>query len=402
MPDPVYAVASGTLWGVVAWRARHAARPGAERSLWFVLAMLACAITVQLSPVRARADRTLSAVGGTAWVYLSCAVLAAAGARSLVEHVRGDPPARRRLRLHVLAAVAALVLITVSFLDTPRISAGSGGTYTALEQRAPLYAGGAVSLARWLAWLSLLVWALSGMAQVTGQYAEHAERVTPGRLTTGLRLGAIGCRVGYGHVVLKTFIVLGWVAGHGPRLLVLDDIAESFAFASIALITVGSTHDALTSHVRRLGRTLHQLRALWQLRRLSAALYRAVPDDSARISGVGVQSRLMWRVVGIRDRELALRHYVGAGVLRSAYQAACAAGFTGDHAHVVAEAAWLEAARLAKARGLAPAAAPADPSYELRNGQDLDAEVRLLVEVARAHRDCPVVPAFAAAHNVAS
>lgn len=396
MVNLVYAAGAAPLWVLVLWRIDKVRRPGAERSLWFVLAMLACAITVDTDGPRRLADHALAAVGGAAWVWTCCAVLAAAGARSLVVHTRAGRQDVRSRRLHLAVAAAALAVVTLSFVFTPSQPALHHAS-AALLQRAPFYAGTVQSVARWSVWLAFVTWALVGMAEVTAEAAGHADRATPGRLATGLRLGALGCTIGYGYVALKVVVVAAWALGVGPQLLVVDQIAIGVAFLSIALIASGATYDAGLARARAGVRTAGQLRALRRLGPLWSVLYQAAPRSAATLTTSGIRPRLSRRVLEIRDRQLALRPYVGPDAPRRALESAQAAGYRGEQAKAVAEAAWLEAARLAKAAGSTPIVdQPYDPVYEVSGGQSLDEEVRWLLLVAHAHARSTLVRTFAA------
>jgi len=400
MPNIAFILTAAFLWTVVTWRADKARRPGTERSLWFVLLMFAASTTVLIDRPWQLANKFLSPLGGAGWVWTCCSVLAAAGARSLVVHTQAERQKTPCPRLHLWLAAAALVIVTLSYIGHPAPPKLDGPSL-GFVQRESLYQGGIAAGVRWAVWLGFLTWALTGMEHVTRQYAQHARRATPGRLTTGLRFGAMGCRVGYGYVALKAMVVAAWVGGAGLRLGPVDQVGDWIALLSVALIVVASTYDALLSRARAFLKAVSQLRALRRLRPLWMALSQAAPYNAARIPTSSVRQRLSRRVLDIRDRQLALRPYADPDLPRRALEAAEQAGYCGEQARVLAEATWLESARQAKVHGFAATAdVPYDATYEVSGGKDLDEEVTWLLGVADAHRHSSFVRAFVAGRPI--
>lgn len=392
--DLAVAGSAFTLWIVVVSRTGNVMRPGPERSLWFVLAMFALSLTVRVDPIRQVLAHALGDFS-VPLVYLCCAVLAAAGARRLVDSVAD--PMTRYARPPLLLTAVALAVVVASYVFGPAPAALPVDASSAVLERAPYYAGGLESVARWSVWLAYLTWALVGNAQLTGRFAKHAARATPGRLTIGLSLGELGCRVGFAYVALKAVMVAAWFLGVGPQLLPLDVLADLAALVSMALITIAATYDALRARARTIRMTASRVRSLWRLRNLWRVLKKAAPDDAGSLEGPTVRSLLFCVALGIRDRQLALRPYVGADAPRSALEAAHAAGYRGAEARAQAEAAVLEAGRRAKLHGATPVADVAyDATYEIVGGRDLDEEVCWLERVAGAHRRSPFVSSFAA------
>jgi len=397
MPDVVVGPIAAALWIVVVRRRNSALRKGPEQALWFVLTMFACAVTLQVSWSWLWVDRAAASLGGAAWAGLCLAVLAAAGARSFT--VRTAPDQRPRFRrLHLPLTLAGLAAVTLSFNDHQERSPSPTASFVALKQ-AEFYQGGPAAALRWSVWLGLLTWVLADAVQVTTRYADEARLVEGWRphMRSGLALGAIGCRIGYGYVALKALVTAGWTIGFGPHLAVLDETADMLACLSVAMILIAATYNTTATRAVAARQTMRQLLAWHRLRPLSITLYRAVPHGAAQLSGWTPRQRLSRRVLGIRDRQLALRPYIDAGTPRHALEAALDAGYAGTEARAAAEAAWLVTALLAKARGLPPVTdVPYDLVYEVTGGRDLNEEAAWLLGVS-AHREGRFVHYYGAA-----
>lgn len=204
--------------------------------------------------------------------------------------------------------------------------------------------------------------------------------------------------MGYGYVLLKAVVVIGWLVGFGPSLLQLDQIADFASLGSVACVMSGVGYDAIVLGLHKARTAVVHARQLCQLRSLSEGLKAAAPDNAGSIPAFGIRYRLSRRVIEIRDRQLSLRAYVDGGAPNRALAAATAAGLAGDDARATAEASWIAAACAAKAHGRKPRAVPSQSPEP--GGSNLEAEAAWLVRVASAHRQHRVVRAFVVAELV--
>lgn len=371
------------LWAAVIWRYDKAWRAGAERSLWFVLLMFAVALTVSLPGFTRPLNNALSDVGGATWIWNCAALLAAAGTRSLAWHT--SAPGKQLTRAYLPLAGAALVITTLTYVWSPGPAVPADSSAEVMRH-ATLHAGMVTSAIRWAIWLSFLTWALTGMVEVTKQASGSAARVMPGRLT-GLHLGPLACRIGYGYVAVKLVMVVAWDLGAGPALTKLERFGDFLALLSILIIVFAATCDSLLDRLRQGRQAGSRYFALLRLRPLWVLLRQAAPDAAATIPVRGARRRLKQRVLNIRDRQLALRPYVPDEAPRLAFEAAVDAGLQGQEAQATAEAAWLEAARRVKlAGGEMVQHGTYDSRYEVVGANDLDGEVDWLLQVSSARR----------------
>lgn len=395
MVTRVSLILSVVLWLMVVWRSPSVRRPGAARSLWFVFVMFACAGTLYaLEPVGREAQALLQPVGGAPVAWLCCAIGAAAGGRSMAIHSR-EPGAgqRQQLGVNVALALVGAVGILFSFVLSPPVAAVYRFAPAELSWRAGFYVGSWQSVLRWSIWLGYLMGVLVWLARLSYSQAGYAQKGTLARVSVGLRIAAFGCRVGYGYVLLKAVVVIGWLVGSGPSLLQLDQIADFASLGSVACVMTGVGYDAIVLGLRDAQAAVVHARQFCQLRSLSEGLKAAAPDSAGSIPAFGIRYRLSRRVIEIRDRQLSLRAYIDGDAPHRALAAATAAGLAGDDARATAEAAWIAAACTAKAHGREPRAVPSQSPEP--GGSNLEAEAAWLVRVASAHRQHRVVGAFA-------
>ena len=385
MPNLVLTIAAAALWLVVLFRARRMlGGTSTERSLWCVLIMFAGSVTLLIDPLRQAVVHGRATSTGYALATFTVAVLACVSARSLVVCTSPGPTARRRSAVNAALAGAALAGGAVSYLLAPPLD----GRYASLAQH-PQQIGVAGPVLRAAAFLVYLSWALVGMSRVSLRYARHAPA---GPLRKGLMLGGVGCLLGFGCVALKTVVVAGWVAQANIPLARLNSAADGVALSSMLLIVAGASWQLLTAQARSVVSATTDIRARRQLRPLWQALQPAAPLDGGQLPAVGARLRLVRRVVEIRDRQLSLRCYASRATHQAALLAAEQAGYRGSDASAVAEAAWLETARRAKASGAAPATHLGGGNDVVPTGGGaLDEEVRWLQQVTHAYQHVPLV-----------
>jgi len=371
--DALHGLAGLGLCLLMAARVRMLRAGATSRSLWVALAVLGLVQVLQVDAVYRGAEHALGHPGSAALLTHGLTVLAAAATLSLHNSLDPDRAAGRGRR-HLLWAGAALAMMLSAFALSP-----PSAVPAALARRSEYYDATVPSAVTWAAYLSYLSWSLAGMFGATRRFATQAPA---GPLRTGLRLGAAGIGVGFGYVVLKVVVVGTWLAGLGPSIVRFDAVSEAVVLSCcLLLIGTGSAYEAISARitaVRRRAtrrRSLRRLQPLAQILQLSPAGGYSLPVD-------GDQQRLICQVTDIRDAQRSLRGFIDPTVLRRAEAVARAAGVAGDQAGVLAEAAALELARRAKARGERPRPSVLQPPA---GGRDLDEEVRCLERLAAAY-----------------
>lgn len=387
MPDALHTVAALCLGVLTGARTSMLRGTVTARCLWVALALLGLCQALQVQPVYRTLEDLTGLPGSAALTIHALTVLAAVATRALHDSLDPGRPAGLDRRPVLLAAGALLVMGTAYGLAPPT------EVPTALAHRSEYYDATAGTAVVWTAYLLYLNWSLAGMFAATRRFAGQAQ---PGPTRTGLRLGAAGIAVGFGYVALKVVVVAGWLAGHGPALVQPDAIGEALVLTCcLLLIATGSAYEALNSRVAGLPRALTRRRSLRQLRRLARVLAQSSPGAQYRLPAQDDHQRLILRVTDIRDAQRSLRAHTEPGVRQRAHDAALAAGTAGQDAEDLADAATLELARRAKARGQRPyPSTVAEPT----GGWDLDSEIHCLQRLAVAYGH-PFVRGYADAHD---
>lgn len=387
MPDLLHALAGLCLVVLTAARTSMLRGTVTARCLWIALALLGVCQALQVQPVYRAIEQWSGLPGSAALTVHVLTVLAAVAARAL--HDSLDPARPPGLdRRPVLWAAAALVVMGTAYGLAPPAEVPP-----ALAHRSEYYDDTPGTAVVWAAYLLYLNWSLAGMFAATRRFARQAQ---PGPTRSGLRLGATGIAVGFGYVALKVVVVAGWLAGYGPALVQPDAVGEAVVLTcSLLLIATGSAYEALSSAAADLPRALARRRALGQLRRLAQVLAQSSPGAQYRLPAQNDHQRLILRVTDIRDAQRTLRAHTAPGLREHAHATALRQGYAGQHADDLADAAALELARRAKARGQRP-----HPSTVNRptGGRDLDSEVRCLQRLAAAYGH-PFVSGYANAHD---
>lgn len=357
------------------------------RCLWLALALLGLCQALQVQPVYRGLEHSTGLPGSAALVIHALTVLAAVAARALHDSLDPDRPPGLDRRSLLWAGGALLVMGTAYALAVP------AGVPAALAHRSEYYDGTFATAVVWAAYLLYLNWALAGMFSATRRFAGQAQ---PGPTRTGLRLGAAGIAVGFGYVALKVVVVAGWLSGHGPALVAFDATCEALVLAcSLLLIATGSSYEVLTAVANRRLRARARRRSLRRLAGLARLLAYSSPGARYRLPARNDHQRLILRVTDIRDAQRTLRGHTPPAARQHAYRAARAAGHPHDDADDLADAAALELARRAKARGRRPSPSTlAQPT----GGRDLAGEVACLERLAAAYKH-PFVGRYADTHD---
>jgi hypothetical protein len=292
--------------------------------------------------------------------------------------------ARRRSARHACWIAAAFALMSVFFalaavdVDEVRFAARYGDVPWVLEY--------------WLVYLFCL--APVSLA-ITGETWRYARLVTGAMLRAGLRLIGVGALCALVYHVHKALLFAA------KRLDVAYPVAAGRLLdvwlppAATVLVLVGATSQwwGQRLRLRSLARWFRRYRVYLALRPLWLALYRANPQialspPSPRLFEVLVPRdlglRLYRRVIEIRDGRLALQPYLDPGVAAEAHRRAAGSGVSGQELDAVVEAAVLDEALRAHARGRPLVHSSAQISVP--GGGDFDSDVAFLTEVARTFR----------------
>lgn len=210
--------------------------------------------------------------------------------------------------------------------------------------------------------------------------APRAMRVSLWALTGGLLLAC-----------LPWAFNLGWLLTEDTAWL--DPIGPIDAVTGLILAFGAASPLVATAHrVVRHYRALRELEALWR------ELTSVVPDivfEAVR-PGLGVRQlrlRLHRRVVELRDAMLTLREHVTSAELRAAQEHVAAQVSDEQRREAAATACWLAAAVAARHRGGEPMVRR--EGLTSAPGDDLDEEVRQLLEIAQWYRS-PLVDRYRA------
>jgi uncharacterized protein DUF6545 len=229
---------------------------------------------------------------------------------------------------------------------------------------------------------------------IVGETWRYARVVTDAMLRAGLRLIGVGalCALVY-HVHKALFFAANRFDVVYPAAGRLLDVWLPPVATVLVLVGATSQWWGLRLRLPSLARWFRWYRAYLELRPLWLALYRANPQialvpPSPRLFEVLVPRdlglRLYRRVIEIRDGRLALQPYLDPGVAVQARRMAAESGITGQKLDAVVEAAVLDAALRAQARGrpLVHSAA----RISVPGGGDFESDVAFLTEVVRAFR----------------
>ncbi|GIE94135.1 MAB_1171c family putative transporter [Paractinoplanes rishiriensis] len=201
-------------------------------------------------------------------------------------------------------------------------------------------------------------------------------------------------------LLVYTVAMAGYFLSPRPALADLGLAELGLAELGLAAAGLGAVTCATGVGLPVLGPRWDRMRAYRRLRHLWQALGRAVPDvvlDPPRLPWLDAWNpwradfRLYRRVIEIRDGVLALRPHLDPAVADAARRLAREAGQAPDEQAATAAAAQLRAA-LTRLEGSAPAVHGEPPPIDLTPaGPGLDAELRVLVPLARAFASSPIV-----------
>lgn len=359
---------------------RSWARDPARRAVFVIVAALAASMTVNTPWVYDTVWR-LTGVPNLARLLSHLFMLGVAWSiQAVVLHV-SPPPGGPRRRTWREAAWPGLVLLGMclafALSDTPVNSV----------RFAPQYGGAPGVLEYWLIYLCYLVPVLGHATWFALLEAGQSENWA---VRAGLRLLAAGSAltVVY-HLHKAAYFACRRFGLHYPDELraPLDILLTPMAaFAVLLGLALPSWWPARLRWLRDF--CLHlRLRPLWR------ALYQANPNIALMAPASflaelftfrDLDLRLYRRFVEIRDGRIALESYLDPRVADAASREGARSGLRGQRLEAFAEAAMLDAAIAARARGLPPAGA-AGPAA-VPGGVDLSSDAAFLGLVSRAYR----------------
>lgn len=383
------------------WLHRRDPKPTRPPMIVILLA-LGCAFVFLAPAVQAVESRIVPSLGRL--LSNVSTLVAAFGFLNLMLYV--SHPAeqvRARTRPRLVALLAALLVMVVTFVATRDLPTGTG-LFTGLYRSHP-------TLALYvLAYSVYLGVALVDLAWI----ALHAVRYTRRYLRVGMAVLAVGCLLGLSYVAQKVVSVAGEMVGRGPAeafctgpfATVGCTFAVGMPALSVLAIIVGGVIPPLGPRVETAVRWLGRWRAYRRLGPLWRALYDAVPEIAltsphavqGRIPRRDMAFRLYRRVIEIRDGLLVLHPYRDPDTDRANQEAAEQAGLRGDGLAAAVEAADIAAA-LRRRRSGEPATETGAPADRQPGGEpaDLAAETAWLVRVSTAFARVEQAPEVASA-----
>ncbi|RSN04856.1 hypothetical protein DMB42_29100 [Nonomuraea sp. WAC 01424] len=359
---------------------RSWARDPAGRAVFVILAAIAASTTVN-TPWAYDAVWRLTGVPNLARLVSHAFMLAVAWSVGTFVRQVGQPPEGPRRRTWGEAAWPALVLLGMCLtfalartpVNSPRFAVRYGDTPGVLEY--------------WLVFLCYLVPVLCHATWFALREARQTENRAVG---AGLRLIAVGASltVLY-HLHKAAYFACRRVGADYPDLLraPLDMLLVPLGVLAVLLgLALPSWWPARLRWFRDF--RLHlRLRPLWR------ALYRASPDIALLapapfltelVTFRDLDLRLYRRFVEIRDGRIALEPYLDARVTDAARREGARSGLRGQRLEAFAEAAAVDAAIRARARGLPPDGGAGTAAVP--GGVDLSSDAAFLGLVSRAYR----------------
>jgi hypothetical protein len=357
-------------------------RDPARRAVFVVVSALAASMTVN-TPWMYDAVWRLTGVPNLARLLSHALMLVVAwGILTFVAHLSpsAGPPRwswRESWRgLAWPALVLAGMCVAFALADTPvndvRFAARYGGAPGVVEY-----------------WLLFMCYLVPALCRVIGFGLREAGQTPDAAVRVGLRLLAMGAAVTLLYHLHKAayFACLRFGVGYpgvlrAPLDMLLTPSAAVLVLAGLSVPSWGRT---------RLG-WLRDYRLHLRLRPLWRALYQANPDIALMVPASllsemlafrDLDLRLYRRFVEIRDGRVALLPYLDPRVAGQAMRQGAGAGLRGLRLEAFAEAAVLDAALRARARGLPPAG---EQHVSVPGGGDLGSDAAFLGLVSRAYR----------------
>ncbi|MFD8023714.1 MAB_1171c family putative transporter [Streptomyces lavendulae] len=373
------------LWVVALWRLPAAIRIPRQRPLWTAFACIAVADTIGRPEVKAvlfeptGINNLATLFKHTLGIGGSTAILFFVIAMAKPSFLRWGRP------LLYVGAAAGTALLTTFFAHMPRP--------TEVENIFEASLGHAAGTGYCLVFLGYLTAAMTIASTLFWSYGQRAAGTA---LRIGLRLLGAGTMFGALYTTWRIAHMLTRLLG--GEFIVSDQAAQTIAdlveYTAIALIVLGNSVPALGV----LTRSITYRRALREVRPLWATLTEVAPGVVLE-RPLGRSSRLQLHrcLIEVWDVALILRAYVSTDLVARAGNEAEALGLSSEETSRLAEAMWLQAARLAVLQGAEP---NSDANIEADADQetDFDREVRKVLGLARAIRD-PRAEAFARRHQ---
>lgn len=367
-------VPAALLWLAVASRARTLNQGHAQRALCVSLAACAVAATLEVSLVAA-ALHGLTGVANLGQLVKHLAALVAAGATREVVRGFALPPARavkgahRRVAAFGAGSAAMVLLFALAPIHEEEVH-----DLTARSATEP------AMLAYWAVFLIFLGSGLVSMGRLAHWYRRHAK---PSPLRSVLVLVELGSVAGLLYILHKVTYFGARALGVGGGVFINSTSAVSSGLFAACVILIVAGVNWLTISEHRAVRGLAAYRAYRELQPLWRDVTAAAPDVKLPPAPRQGEEHLYDRIIEIRDGVLALRPYITAQMPAEARRVARELGVSPSKREAATEAAVLEMARRAKARG---DRAPSPPLSDPGGATDLDGEVRALVQIARARR----------------
>lgn len=312
--DVVHIVASAGLWIVTIWRApRSLVSTGPDRSVWFTIAFLALAGTVDLGPVHRAIDSSVGHPAAGSVVTHTFVILAGLAVIDMWRRVAGGSVVWH----HLVGSVAAIATAVIPLLSEPgRVAVASTNEF---------YDPTWPAVVHWVAYLAVMTWTFCISISVC---RGHRRVSAPGPRRTGVTLIAVGCSGGLLYCAWKATVVVGTGFGAGQALVAWDTTVDATVIGpSLLLVATGASYEAVTARMGAARAHVEVWLALRRMHPLWAALVTAAPQvafDPPRARVVDLWSlrhvhlRLHRRVIEIRDGIAAVSAHVPAGMQRAA------------------------------------------------------------------------------------
>jgi len=284
--------------------------------------------------------------------------------------------------LAVVVAARAAVLAYASPPDAGEVTAGLGGS--------PLMA---------LYVMLHVVYMAIAMLRFGWRIRVFAAGTTSRAVQVGVQLTLLGLVFGGVWAVWKTSVIMVQLYGldvetaAGPSLM-LSGLCALF-------VAIGGSYAIWSRPLRMLDEHRCRRRAYRQLEPLWTDVAAALPRIHLDAPDATLQEATYRRVIEIRDAQLTLTTYAPAGVHDEATRAALARGDDTDQARVIAEAASLTTGLDAFRRGAAHRIDTTPPSRKMAAAQHAHtlAEAAWLLRVDHARQHDPIVTAIRQQHQ---
>lgn len=373
------------------------------RALWFALIAITAALSAELYATEI--DQLIGRAGSTRAIYDCLTLASAASAQAFLLYMTAeDTNARRRVRRRAITMLLCATTIAALFLlipapypvTDPRFRSGSYYDTEPSISSAPYV----------IIYLAYLAWAMTQVVILSHRYARMASRSL---LRFGLRLVRNGSVAGVIYAASKLTGFISSSMDRNPPMIVPLVTVMGFTTA-ILFILVGSTIPSWGPMIgldrafatAAILRDYRRLTPLWTDLREVVPTIELFPQSPGMLYLIALlrqpESRLVRRVVEIRDAYLQLRPHLDPRAARIARQRGTTAGLEGEQLEATVEAATIAAAvRAYRQPGPGPCsyghAAPVLGFGNTEEDSHPSGEVAWLIQVTQAYARSPIVRA---------